>query len=557
MNDSIVFSSWQDLPEFHFQGYCFVGTDFVFGPGGATKFIAEGGQLNCGEDGYYLLLKREGDRIRIGGDFSGSMRIFYFSDGKNWAASNSFIALAEHLKSNGVTLHIERAHLAAFFTRNGNFKQLLSEETVLKEIRFLPADMDVLIEDGNMSFETRPLPLASDYAGALQAYLTLWRNRIATVLSAQNVSISTDVSGGMDTRTVVGFLKVADELPDLEPDIRYVTTSGLNFEKDEEVAHKVAESFGWTLDKLSRKPGRFGKSAEHIFKNWRGTSLGQYATIRFADGIHNPQKLVIAGEAGEILRGSYKDADIDSYLKRQKRFYGTYMLADKERWARSVKTTMEKLKKRTEYYQDPVFGYYRQYRARCHGGARSRNVVTIMPLGGKAAYQCTAALDYPTIRSKQVHYDIMYNLHPELMEIPYDEDSKAPTPENIAKLTKVDLGPVVPGQFFVSQGDVPQEEQGQGPNRAEMYGYFADYLDKMIARIPKHIVPEYYIENALKRFRARGDGDLKMMPNDTIPAHNLALFGELMDLAEWPRARGLAKLRERLGFLALSRKKKK
>ncbi|WP_424833469.1 hypothetical protein [Ruegeria sp.] len=555
-NDYCVFSSWQELPDFYFQGYCFVGADFVFGPGGAKKFLSAGGVLGSGEDGCYLLFRRHADQITIGSDFSGHMRLFYFSDGENWAVSNSLIQLAEHLKANGIRLHIQRHHLAAWFTRNVNFKQLLCEETVLKEIRFLPSDMEIVISGKRLELRPRRLPLIDTYDTALQSYLTLWRDRTATVLQSGVAAVSTDVSGGLDTRAVVGFLKVAGEeaVQAHDPKIRYVTTSGPNFERDEEVANLVADSLEWQLEPQNRFSKPYLRSPQQLLDLWRNRSLGQYATIRFSDALLDPRKIVCGGEAGEGLRGIYDQADIDSYLDFQKGFYGSYMYGDKARWAQDVKTSIRALEDRTAYYQQPLLGYFRQYRSRCHGGMRPRNNVAILPLTGQAAYQCTAALSNAAVRSGQVLYDTMYNLHPELIDIPFDDEKKAATAENRANLTKVALRPSVGGRFFVSETDIPAEPEGSGSRHKEVYRHFVDYLQDTVANIPKNTVPQGYISAVIDRLHARGEGDLTVMPNDTIPAHNLALFGDLIKLAEWPESSGLTNLKELVGYWKRCRK---
>jgi len=555
--DYCVFSSWQDLPDFHFQGYCFVGSDFVFGPGGAEQFLADGGDLRCGEDGCYLLFKRQGDLITIGSDFSGHMRLFYFSDGENWAVSNSFIQLAHHLKDHGVRLNIQKAHLAAWFTRSGNFKQLLCEETAIKEIRFLPSDMEVNISGGNFALRTHTLPLASSYASALHTYLTGWRNRTATILQSDVCSVSVDVSGGLDTRTAIGFLNVSheDTVRACDPDTTYVTTSGLYFEKDEEVSQLVANSLGCQLERQVRLSDVFFDTPERVFNIWRDRNLGQYATVRFSDGRLDPRKIAICGEAGEVLRGIYDQTSIESYLKRQKRSYGTYMQGNEIQWAESVRVSMEALKERTEYYQDPLLGYFRQYRSRCHGGNRPRSTVAVLPLTGEAAYRCTAALKNEAVRAGQLQYDTMYNLHSELIDLPFDEDKKAPSAEVRANLTRVELSEAVGGRFYVSQSDMPADVQGSGSGLRDVHRYFSDYLDSMIADIPKNVISQEHIDEAVYKFRARGEGDMTMLPNDTIPAHNLALFGELMQVADWPESRGLTRVKER--FQHWTRRKKR
>ncbi|MES0824165.1 hypothetical protein [Ruegeria sp. SCP11] len=215
---------------------------------------------------------------------------------------------------------------------------------------------------------------------------------------------------------------------------------------------------------------------------------------------------------------------------------------------------MEALKARTEYYQDPLLGYIRQYRSRCHGGNRPRSVVAVLPLTGESAFQCTAALDKEAVRAGQLQFDIMYNLHSDLIDLPFDVESKAPTSAVRANLTRVDLPPATGGRFYISQADMPGKPEGPGASLQDVHSYFLEYLDDMIDGIPSGVIPKSYVEDAVRKFKARGEGDMTMMPNDTIPVHNIALFGELMQLVDWHEGRGLSAMKERFVYWKRSRK---
>ncbi len=212
MHENIcVFSSWKNLPEFYFHGYCFVENDLIFGLDGANSFMSNGGELTTGEDGCNVIVRRVEGVTHIGSDFYGLDRLFYFSDGDEWAVSNSLLGLAQHLIDNGKLLQTNVNQLAAWFSNDNNFKQLLCEKTVFKEINLLPADQDIQIHQGRLRRVTRTFPLFNCYNEALSSYLHQWNNRIATILEANFQSIEVDVSGGLDTRTVVGFLTGANK----------------------------------------------------------------------------------------------------------------------------------------------------------------------------------------------------------------------------------------------------------------------------------------------------------------------------------------------------------
>ena len=68
-------------PKEQFEGYAFVGTDYVHGPAGMTAYRARTGRtVGPGEDGCYVVARRAGRlfgrRFEVGTDASGLGRLF-------------------------------------------------------------------------------------------------------------------------------------------------------------------------------------------------------------------------------------------------------------------------------------------------------------------------------------------------------------------------------------------------------------------------------------------------------------------------------------------------
>ncbi|WP_043775928.1 hypothetical protein, partial [Roseivivax isoporae] len=101
----------------HLLGFAWSGTDFIVETEGLAAYESAGGALPWGADGHHVLIRRTGDRIRIGADAAGYAHLFYWSDGADWAVAYSFIGLVAHLRCRGVRLTENLAETGAFLSR--------------------------------------------------------------------------------------------------------------------------------------------------------------------------------------------------------------------------------------------------------------------------------------------------------------------------------------------------------------------------------------------------------------------------------------------------------
>ncbi|WP_043775512.1 hypothetical protein, partial [Roseivivax isoporae] len=101
----------------HLVGFAWADTDFVIGTDGLSAYEAAGDTFHWGADGHHVLIRRSGDRIRIGADAAGYAHLFYWSDGADWAVAYSFIQLVAYLRRRGVRLTENIAQTGAFLSR--------------------------------------------------------------------------------------------------------------------------------------------------------------------------------------------------------------------------------------------------------------------------------------------------------------------------------------------------------------------------------------------------------------------------------------------------------
>ncbi len=81
---------------------------------------------------------------------------------------------------------------------------------------------------------------------------------------------------------------------------------------------------------------------------------------------------------------------------------------------------------------DPMVLHFREYRDRMHGGRNPQYMTLFNPLGSKILDEVSEVSGSRRFKVGQVNYDIMSNLLPEILEIPFDSDLKALTEEKTA-----------------------------------------------------------------------------------------------------------------------------
>lgn len=533
MDDSFfVFSSWEPVPDFYFDGYCFLGNDFVHGMKGAESYRVETGhEISPGEDGSYIVAKRTGDELTIGADFRGNARLFYFSNGSDWAVSNSLIFLAEFLTARGLRLHADMNHLASWFSSTVNFKQITSEKTTISEISFLAADQCLVAGPSGIRTTNVVQPKALDYDEALRIFLETWHGRVATVLAHSSFPLATAISGGLDSRTTVCLLKAIEGAGTADTSaIDLFTCVGPRFQVEERVAAEVAENIGFPLRRSAPdwRQSRLEESPAQAVQRWRHRSLGQYAPILFTPPKGKVGQFALTGGGGEALREVYDFPDVEGYFSKQRKFYGKSFRRGKfKRWRADVTNSINKISDRATMRQSPLMGYFRQFRGRCHAGQGSMRGLQIQPLTSRAAYACIGSLTEARVKRRQFYFDVMFNSYPDLLNVPFETDAKSPTPDVFDNLRKVEIGTYKAGRFFTDAG---ARQAAPGEEKTDAYKLIKCKLEAERADMPTGLLRRGYFGMGLDSLDAYIEDPTKVGMRGTIPAHNLVLLNEISRL---------------------------
>ncbi|WP_095589205.1 hypothetical protein [Actibacterium ureilyticum] len=530
-----VFSSWQDLPDYFFTGYGFKDADFIVGPDGAAAYFnATGRRIGKDEDGCYAELVRTGDRIEINTDFRGNMRLFYYTDGHHWAVSNSWLKLAETLRANGVDLTPDRAQLAAWFTNHANFKQLTCFKTAIKEIRLLPVHGKIVVDRHTLSMRPVGIVNSRNYAESLAAYLNEWRNRASTLLTELPGNLSVDISGGLDSRAAIGFIKTSSEAnaDTVAERVTFGTSASIHLTKDAEVAGLITEYLKVPLRFCEPNSAPLLTTEEQIIRLWKLGSVGQYAPIALALPTRDVTKVTYGGNGGESLRGAYDATNIPDYVRSQHRSYAKHMPTDPRTWERDLEETLNDI---SAHYEDEArlfLNYFREFRSRFHAGSATLNRIDIQPLVAKSAHMCTLAMAPDKVRSKQILYDIMHNLDHGLLQIPFDEDHKTPTEQNLADLTTVPLDAPVIGKIYRGENTSDSMHVSATCTMRSAFAALAKQLQNNVDCIPAGLLSPEYLAEAMDTLNKVQDPQLQLNNRAKVPIHNVILLQEMAKLTD-------------------------
>lgn len=417
-------------PTEQFEGYAFVGTDYVHGPAGMTAHRARTGRtVGPGEDGCYVVARRAGRlfgrRFEVGTDASGLGRLFLYRSGDEWALGSSYSGLVEHLRTEGMTLTPRLGRLRPFALRQTLTMQLSTFQTPFDEIRLLPVGTVAVIRGGVLSLERAPGLEPLEYEAALQEYLDVWRGRTRALLADPRVTFTADLSGGVDSRTVFAFLLESGLFrTDSE---RFWLHSGVNQKEDLAVARRIAEAHGLTVNG-PKPPSRTLVSGSRAYRHWRENSLGVYTPVYMSSTFQNPFEVHAHGGGGGTIKQYYRHAEP---LRLLEPFKGKMPAADFALWQEEMSTTQEQLKQIAPGVV-PSIQHYLEFRNRFHFGHIPKARPLFMPLNSKYAIRALTSL--PQDVRRRFYFDVMESLAPGLKDVDYDSARKAPTAQELESL---------------------------------------------------------------------------------------------------------------------------
>ena len=466
----------------YFEGYAWVKDDLVVGQGGADEFASQTGSgVRPDEDGCYVSVQQSSAGVVIGTDYRGLMRLFTYKNGSNWAIASSLYELISNVRQLSWPLTALEDTIAAYVEDYGFAAQLAAFGVHFAEVSLVPSAGTIIILDNRMLMTIRqPLDVPA-YEVALTNFLTTWKNRLSTITSSTESVLKFDLSGGIDSRTVIAFALENSWV--LENGARIESSTKPRAVKDFEVASIIAREYGFELNSKDFRFRPPSISAEEVFTEWKHHSLGVYSPVYLYNTAPDCRFVHAHGAGGGNFRPTYKSvkakaAQVGSTLSNENRqIWGNRVMNDITSLVGfSTSKNLELL-------------HYREFRNRFHFGHRPQQNLVYMPLESKLTDPITDREDDRD--GRQFYFDVMESLSPGLSTISYDEEDKSPTELNISRLTKVNTPPAVPGTIYSKLG--PNSD-----SRIQRHEAFDFWIDKAASRrTKKHVtqaLPRKYWE---------------------------------------------------------------
>lgn len=519
-----LFSSRTHNPDRLFQGYFFHDTDYVFGSAGFEAFReATGLDRLVREDGCYVQVEKTREGYRFSADYCGYKKLFYFWDSRFWAVSNSLWQMAAHLREHHYPVEPNIPQVAAMATegtfypsgRGSFFSQMTCFDTIIRGVRLVPADCALQIGASGVRLEKTVCRAdADDYRDRLAHFLSTWIARLRTVMQSAASQIGCDLTGGLDSRAVFGLLLNAMRDADFDVEDRLQIRSagsGLRAWRDRAVATRLCEHFGLALNqRLAKKPRWLrGKAAYAL---WKDLCLGTYHPIYFAGEHPSGERISLGGGGGENHRpfyGQFLNAPSDeTFVSSRSR--DIVLPSARAGFEAALQETIDHIMEGAPETPGALAGHYRHFRGRFHAGLMPQYMVSFQPLASKLLDGITGIDGTSRYRNKQVLYDILYNLEPELLDLPFDTWLKRPGRSVRQHLTRTSTPAYPPGRCFIGETQAPKtrgRKRRRKKNRRRAIDYLYKEFNATKTDAATKFLGERYIrraEAALERARSSG-----------------------------------------------------
>ena len=272
--------------------------------------------------------------------------------------------------------------------------------------------------------------------------MKIWGSRYLTILSNENIALHQDLTGGLDSRSIFSFIvKDMGLIADSLKTGRLKINSEPAKTKDFEIAQRLLNLFDIDVNSRINKKYMVDKvSSEEAYATWKYFNVGRYSPIIFPIYNFNPSVIELGGEGGEDNRNFYgKQPDgsfeeFHTYINKYKHYFST-----EERyaqWLGQVKESLSVLKEDSEL--DPSILHYKEFRSNAHTSKNPKSRFKFGVLGSKYFDSISQLSSVEKTKTGQVLYDLIYSNCNRLLYIPFDEEKKGMSDENISKLTSID-----------------------------------------------------------------------------------------------------------------------
>ena len=297
--------------------------------------------------GLYTLIEKSNNIITISQDFCASFGLYLYKKENYFMISNSFIKLIENIKDK---LTINKLVFDSILYVDDAY--ILNHDTLVKEIYKLSSDEFITID-----IDTKVLNIkrkefiyykrlfdSKNSFDLLDKWYYKWVKVFRNMVK-NNYPITTDLSGGLDTRVILSMLRNANI--DINSSIKVQSHTKINLDKDREdikISEEIASDLGIELnsDKSLKMINIDNLPVEDVYSSSKYTSFGSSNLTKYSKNLYENTLFSIKG-IGSTTKGGFWHrirVPIRYYTKR----YGCYKIDGSILYKLSIKLKKEIIK---------------------------------------------------------------------------------------------------------------------------------------------------------------------------------------------------------------------